>query len=79
MYRRTFLAASLLAASFFTAPAAKADTIDITTVAGHPPVFLWVKLIPEAFIPAVNKALEGSGHSVNWTEAYGGTLAKVGG
>ncbi len=79
MYRRTFLAASLLAASFFTAPAAKAETIDITTVAGHPPVFLWVKLIPEAFIPTVNKALEGSGHSVNWTEAYGGTLAKVGG
>lgn len=79
MYRRTFLAASLLAASFLTAPAAKAEAIDITTVAGHPPVFLWVKLIPEAFIPTVNKALEGSGHSVNWTEAYGGTLAKVGG
>lgn len=79
MLRRTFMAASLLAASFLSTPAAQADEIDITTVAGHPPVFLWVKLIPEAFIPAVNKALEGTGHTVTWTEAYGGTLAKVGG
>ena len=79
MLRRTFMAASLLAASFLSSPAAHADEIDITTVAGHPPVFLWVKLIPEAFIPAVEKALEGTGHTVNWTEAYGGTLAKVGG
>ncbi|PHP65113.1 C4-dicarboxylate ABC transporter permease [Zhengella mangrovi] len=79
MLRRTFMAASLLAASFLSSPAAQADEIDITTVAGHPPVFLWVKLIPEAFIPAVNKALEGTGHTVSWTEAYGGTLAKVGG
>ena len=57
----------------------KADEIDATVVAGHPPIFLWVKTLSETFIPAVDKALEGSGHTIKWTEAYGGTLAKVGG
>lgn len=58
---------------------ARAETIDVTTVAGHPPVFLWVKTLSEDFIPAVNKALEGTDYTIDWTEAYGGTLAKVGG
>lgn len=61
------------------APAAQADTIDATVVAGHPPVFLWVDTLSKTFIPTVDKALEGSGHTISWTEAYGGTLAKVGG
>ena len=70
-----------LAALAFTAAAvsAKAETIDITAVAGHPPVFLWVKTLSESYIPAVNKALEGTDYKIDWTEAYGGTLAKVGG
>jgi TRAP-type C4-dicarboxylate transport system substrate-binding protein len=59
--------------------AASAQTIDITVVAGHPPVFRWVKHTSKTFIPAVNKALEGSGITVKWSEHYGGSLAKVGG
>ncbi len=62
-----------------TAVPALADDIDVTVVNGHPPVFLWVKHITESFIPAVDKALEGSGHTIKWTESYGGTLAAVGG
>src|SRR5690606_27549886 len=31
------------------------------------------------FIPTVDAALEGTDYSVDWTEAYGGTLASVGG
>ena len=57
---------------------ATADTFNATIVAGHPPVFRWVKHASKTFIPAVNKALEGTGHTVNFTEQYGGSLAKVG-
>ena len=48
---------------------ALADDIKVTVVNGHPPVFLWVKQLTETFIPAVNKALEGSGHTISWTES----------
>lgn len=69
--------AALLAGS--VAIPAYADDITVTVVNGHPPVFLWVKHLTETFIPTVNKALEGSGHTITWSEAYGGTLAAVGG
>jgi TRAP-type C4-dicarboxylate transport system substrate-binding protein len=58
---------------------AVAQSISVTVVNGHPPIFLWVKHLSETFIPAVNAALEGTGHSIDWTEAYGGSLAAVGG
>ncbi len=67
------------AAAFTIAAPLHAETIDATVVAGHPPVFLWVKTLSETFIPTVDKALEGTDYEMNWTEAYGGTLAKVGG
>lgn len=76
---RLLASAALCAALAFGSAAARADEIDATVVAGHPPVFLWVKTLTETFVPSVNKALEGSGHTIKWTEAYGGTLAKVGG
>ncbi|MCP4070267.1 MAG: C4-dicarboxylate ABC transporter permease [Hyphomicrobiales bacterium] len=56
-----------------------AETINVTMVAGHPPVFRWVKHASKTFIPTVNKALEGSGYDIKWSEQYGGSLAKVGG
>ena len=62
-----------------TAPAVRADQIPVTLVNGHPPIFLWVKHLTESFIPAVDAALQGTGHSIAWTEAYGGSLAAVGG
>ncbi len=55
-----------------------AEEIDVTIVAGHPPVFRWVKHASQTFIPAVNKALEGTDYSIKWSEQYGGSLAKVG-
>src|SRR5690606_33378322 len=69
--------AAALAASV-AMPAAAAE-IYATVVNGHPPVFLWVKHLTETFIPTVNKELEGTDYSFKWTEAYGGTLAAVGG
>ncbi len=75
---RRFLTGTALAAAL-GAPAMAQETIDITIVNGHPPIFLWVKHLTETFIPAVDAALEGSGYAINWTEAYAGSLAAVGG
>lgn len=68
-----------MAIAMATATPMAAETIDVTIVAGHPPIFIWVKNLTEAFIPAVDAALEGTGHSIDWNEAYGGSLAKPGG
>lgn len=75
----TAVAVGIATSSFgFTAVTAQSEEISATIVAGHPPVFRWVKHASQTFIPAVNKALEGTGHSVTWSEQYGGSLAKVG-
>ncbi len=67
--------AALLAAA---SAAVQAKTITVTLVNGHPPVFRWVKHLQETFVPAVNKALEGSDIKIEWKQQYGGSLAKVG-
>jgi TRAP-type C4-dicarboxylate transport system substrate-binding protein len=75
--KSAFLASTLLAGA--AAIPAQAETISATVVNGHPPIFLWVKHLSETFIPSVDAALEGTDYSFDWTEAYGGTLAAVGG
>ncbi len=67
-----------LAAAGFAGPAS-AKAFKLTVVAGHPPIFLWVTLCRDYVIPEVNKRLEPLGHTVEWNEAYGGTIAKLGG
>jgi TRAP-type C4-dicarboxylate transport system substrate-binding protein len=49
-----------------------------TIAAGHPPVFRWVRMISESFIPTVQAELEGAGHSMTFSEQYGGAIAGVG-
>lgn len=63
-----------------TAPA-QAKDYKLTVVAGHPPIFLWVTLARDYFIPEVDKRLAaaGKGDKVVWNQAYGGTIAKIGG
>lgn len=60
---------------------AAAKKYKITVSAGHPPVFLWVTLCRDFFIPEVDKRLAalGKGDSIDWNQAYGGTIAKIGG
>lgn len=60
---------------------AAAKTYKLTVVAGHPPIFLWVTLTRDFFIPEVDKRLkEAGGHDkIIWNQAYGGTIAKIGG
>lgn len=82
MQRRTLhhlaLAATLALAG--TSAAQAQQTVRLTAAGGHPPVFLWVKLIDEFFIPEVDKRLAAAGGKtkVDWTRAWGGTLIKIG-
>lgn len=69
----------LLAAAIAVVPMqAPAETYSVTVVAGHPPVFRWVRMLDEAFYPAVNAALAEHGHEMVFDGQYGGTLAGVG-
>lgn len=56
-------------------------TYNVTMVAGHATHLPWIKAIKEFYIPEVDSRLEAMGgeHKINWSEAYGGTVAKVGG
>ena len=80
MKRRLLATAALCALAGMTLPAHAQQTIRLTAAAGHPPVFLWVKLIDEYFIPEVDKRLAAAGgkHKIEWTKAWGGTLIKIG-
>lgn len=78
LIKNSAVAAVLLAGANAAAPPVAAEDISATVVAGHPPVFRWVKHVSQTFIPAVNAALEGSDYTINWSEQYGGSLAKVG-
>jgi len=70
--------ASCLLALGLCAPVAHAEDVSATVVSGHPLVFRWVRMIPEAFVPAVQSALESTDHTVSFTEQFGGTIAGVG-
>ncbi len=76
---RRLVAAIAALAAIAAAPAHAQQTIKLTVSAGHPPAFLWVKLLDEVFIPEVDRRLAAGGkHRIEWTRAYGGTLAKLG-
>ncbi len=69
-----------LAFSLLASPVS-AGTYKLTVAAGHPPVFLWVILARDYFIPEVDKRLKAAGglDRVVWNQAYGGSIAKIGG
>lgn len=68
-----------LAAALASAPvAAAADSFDAIVVAGHPPVFRWVQMISQSFIPAATEGFAAAGHSISFNEQYAGSLAGVG-
>ncbi|WP_238367342.1 C4-dicarboxylate TRAP transporter substrate-binding protein [Mesobacterium pallidum] len=74
-----FRSAALAALLAGTALPASAETIQVTVASGHPAVFLWVKHLGETFIPTVDAELAKTGEvEIEWTEAYGGTLMKLG-
>jgi TRAP-type C4-dicarboxylate transport system substrate-binding protein len=78
---RAFMIVLLCAMLLAAAAPAMAKTYKITVATGHPPIFLWVTLLRDYFIPEVNKRLaaEGGKDKIVWNQAYGGTVAKIGG
>ena len=82
MLKKTFLLTLflVLALSLSAGPAA-AKNYKMTIVAGHPPILLWVSLARDFYIPEVNKRLAEAGgkDTIEWNQAWGGTVAKLGG
>jgi TRAP-type C4-dicarboxylate transport system substrate-binding protein len=66
-----------LAAFAFAATPAAAATVKMTAVAFAPPTVSNVKALKEIFVPEVTKRLAASGRDfkIDWTEAFGATLA----
>ena len=73
--------AGLVSLAATLSPAAHAETFKVTFSAAHGPQLPWIGAIKNFYIPEVDKRLKEAGgkHSIVWTEAFGGTLAKVGG
>ncbi|MCW5737406.1 MAG: C4-dicarboxylate TRAP transporter substrate-binding protein [Enhydrobacter sp.] len=83
MDRRHFIGASA-AAGLAAIPglnrAQAQQVLKLTITCGHPPVFSWVKVLDETFIGVLDReiAAAGSPVKIEWTKAYGGTVAKLG-
>lgn len=80
----TTIAATLalaVALPFATSERAAAANFKVTVVAGHGAQLPWIRLVKEFYMPEVDKRLKAMGgqHSITWTEAFGGTVAKIGG
>ncbi|MEQ8349541.1 MAG: C4-dicarboxylate TRAP transporter substrate-binding protein [Sneathiellaceae bacterium] len=80
--KRFVLPAAVVAGTLLAgAGAGSAQDVErFTMTAGHPPVFSWVRLLDEYVRPGIDQKLEAAGSPVKieWTTAYGGTLAKIG-
>lgn len=75
---RIAAAAGVLACALAAPSAVPAESFTATVAAGHPPVFRWVRMIDEVFQPTVQEALEDTGHSITFSNQFGGAIAGVG-
>ena len=77
MTRFTHVAVAAAVVAALSAPA-HARTMKMTVVSAAPPIVTHVKVTKEQFIPEVNRRIKASGQDfrIEWTEAYGSTLAK---
>src|SRR3990172_3140250 len=68
-------AAVLLAA----AASASADTFKLSIGAGPPAASAWIATIKDYYIPRVTERIKKeTGHTLAWTEAWGGSVCKLG-
>ena len=68
-------AAALLAA----AAGASADTFKLSIGAGHPAAAAWIATIKDFYLPRVTERVKKeTGHPLAWTEAWGGSVCKLG-
>lgn len=67
-----------VAAAFGFVGSASAETYKLRIGAGHPVTGIaHVTAVQDFFMPEVNKRLEKLGHKVEWTAAWGGSVAKL--
>jgi C4-dicarboxylate-binding protein DctP len=80
MIRGTHVMVGLIAAaSVAIGSTAMSKTFKLTAIDGYPARAMWVKEFSKFFIPEVNRRLAKMGkHNIKWSEAYGGTIVKLG-
>jgi TRAP-type transport system periplasmic protein len=80
MHLRLSIMAAAAALAAIATPAHAQQEIKITICSGQAPVFPFIRQITQTMIPTVNAELAKTGKTkIIWNEAYGGTLAKIGG
>lgn len=79
IWARFGAAAMAVALSFALPSFAEAATYKIKIGAGHVPAGLWVATIRDFYIPRVTERLaKETKHSIEWTQAWGGSVCKIG-
>ena len=74
------IAMLLTAGLSFASPAIAQEEIDVSIVSGFSPAVAAVKMLEESFMPGVDARLAETGnYTINWQEAFSGTLAKPAG
>lgn len=68
-----------LATMLLTPHALLADQFRATVITGHEEDIRWVRHFSNTFITAADRALEGTGHSIEWISGFGGEIAPIGG
>ena len=70
------LAATLLCAG---GSGAHAATFKLKIGAGHPPAGLWIATLRDVFMPKISERVaKETSHKIEWTEAFGGSVCKLG-
>lgn len=73
-------AAILALCTALAAPAQAKQEINVSIVSGFSPAVAVVRMLQESFMPGVNERLAETGtYTINWQEAFSGTLAKPAG
>jgi TRAP-type transport system periplasmic protein len=77
LFTRVMLAATL-ATTFAAMPLQAQTQHKLTIASGQPPVFPYISLLRDYFVPEIDKRLASTGHRIQWTQGYAGTIMKVG-
>jgi TRAP-type C4-dicarboxylate transport system substrate-binding protein len=58
--------------------AVQAQTYKMTIASGQPLVFPYIALLRDFFVPEIDKRLAATPYRIQWTQAYAGTVMKIG-
>lgn len=66
------------AALFCLQGGAQAQTYKLTIASGQPAVFPYIQLLRDFVVPEIDKRLAATPYKIQWTQAYAGTVMKIG-